>query len=103
MPYRVDHNLIYPVKVKNSMSDDFRGGSIFIGEKDAESTNAIKAYQTWIWHKNPKLPLNEMNLRTLTFENAPEESANEVVQSGQLKFRYPISKGKDLTNFSIVY
>ena len=85
------------------MGDDFRGGSIFIGEKDTESTNAIKAYQTWIWHKNSKLPLNEMNLRTLTFESAPEKSANEVVQSGQMNFRYPISKGIDLINFSIVH
>ena len=80
--------------MKNSVGDSFRGAFISIGEKSHNSMNEVRAYQTFILQKNPKMLLSRFNLRSLEFENPMEEVDRELegLKPGQYTFHNPILK-----------
>ena len=80
--------------MKNSVGDSFRGAFISIGERSHNSMNEVRAYQTFILQKNPKMLLSQFNLRSLAFENPMEEVDRELegLKPGQYVFHNPILK-----------
>ena len=63
--------------------------------------NEVRAYQTYILQKHPKIHPNEFNLHSLTFDNLVEDVGVELegLISGQYTFQNPILKGNDFLKF----
>ena len=64
--------------------------------------NEVRAYQTFVWQKDPKIRLYQFNLRSLTFDSSVEDVNVELegLTSGQYTFQNPILKGKDFSKFN---